>query len=141
MHIKSKCIPTAVVDTRIVIRHCHQSNTKFREPVDIGSPIKDYISSAINQIKEALPEDAEIDGIIKVELSTVLQKEKGGGIKIEVLNLGAKVSENQIQKITIPIKISSESSKAVDDAIKAEAEAKKAVAEDLRRRIQKQTKI
>lgn len=105
------------------------------EQTDIGRPIKDYIGSAINQIKEALPEDARIDGIIKVELSTVLQKEKGGGIRIEVLDLGAKVSENQIQKITIPIKILTESSKAIDDAIKAEAEAKKATAEDIQRQI------
>ncbi len=102
---------------------------------DIGSPIKDFISSAINQIKEALPEDSRVDGIINVEMSTILQKEKGGGIRIEVLNLGAKVSENQVQRITIPIRILTESGKAVEAAIKAEAEAKKATAEKIKRKL------
>ena len=105
------------------------------EPTDIGSPIKDYNSSAITQIKDALPEDARVDGIVNVEMSTVLQKEKGGGIRIEVLNLGAKVSENQVQKITIPIRILTESGKAVEEAMKAEAEAKKATAEKIIRQM------
>ncbi len=105
------------------------------EPTDIGSPIKDYISSAIAQIKDALPEDARVDGIVNVEMSTVLQKEKGGGIRIEVLNLGAKVSENQVQKITIPIRILTEAGKAVEEAMKAEAEAKKVTAEKIKRQM------
>lgn len=105
------------------------------ESTDIGSPIKDFISSAIAQIKDALPEDARVEGIVNVEMSTVLQKEKGGGIRIEVLNLGAKVSENQVQKITIPIRILTESGKAEEDADKAEAEARKAAAEKIKRQM------
>ena len=99
------------------------------ESTNISSPIKDYIISAITQIRDALPEDTRVDGIVTVEMSTVLQKEMGGGIRIEVLNLGAKVSENQVQKITIPIRILTETGKAVEEAMKAEAEAKKAEAE------------
>lgn len=98
---------------------------------DIGSSIKDYLSSAIEQIKDALPEDARVDGIINVEMSTVLQKEKGGGLRIEVLNLGAKVSENQIHKITIPVRILTETGKAVEEALKAEAKAKIVTAEKI----------
>lgn len=103
------------------------------EPSDVGSPIKEYISSALKQIKDALPEDARVDGTINIEMSTVLQKEKGGGIRIEVLNLGAKVSENQIHKINIPIRILTETGKAVEEALKAEAGAKKAMAEEIKR--------
>lgn len=105
------------------------------EPIDIGSPIKEFISSAIIQIKDALPEDARVDGIINIEMSTVLQNEKGGGIRIEVLNFGAKVSENQVQKITIPIRILTESGKAVESALKAKAEAEQATAENIKKQM------
>ena len=77
--------------------------------------------------------DARVDGTINIEMSTVLQNEKGGGIRIEVLNLGAKVSENQVHKINIPIRILTETGKAVEDAMKAKAEAEKAVAEKTKR--------
>lgn len=100
---------------------------------DIGSPIKEYIDSALKQIKDALPEDARVDGTINIEMSTVLEKEKGGGLKINVLNLGAKVSENQIHKINIPIRILTETGKAVEKAIQEEAEAKIAMAQKMKR--------
>ena len=45
------------------------------------------------------------------------------------------MSENQIQKITIPIRILTDSGKAVEEAIKSEAEARKATAEKEKRRI------
>lgn len=105
------------------------------ESTTIGSPIKEYISSAIKQIREALPEDVRVDGIVNIEMSTILQREKGGGLRIEVLNLGLKVSEDQIHKITIPIRILTETGKAVEEAVKAEAEAKKLAAENLKRQI------
>jgi len=100
---------------------------------EIGTPIKDYIESATTQIKNSLTKDIGIAGIVNIEMSTVLQKEKGGGIKIKVLNLGTKVSENQIQKITIPLKIMTDSDKAMEEARKAEAEAKKAMAERIKK--------
>jgi len=100
----------------------------MNEPTDIGSPLKEYISSAITQIKDALPNDARVDGIVNIEMSTVLQKDKSGGLRIEVLSFGAKVSENQTQKITIPIRILTDTGKAVEEALKMEAEARKATA-------------
>ncbi len=109
----------------------------MEELSDIGSPIKEYIESALRQIKDALPEDARVDGNINIEMSTVLQKEKGGGLKINVLNLGAKVSENQIHKINIPIRILTEAGKAVEEAMKSEAEAKKATAEKIKKKMDK----
>lgn len=96
---------------------------------EIGAPIKEYIQSTLKQIKDALPDDARVDGIINIEISTIMERNKGGGIQISVLTVGAKVSENQTHKITIPIRILTETGLAVEAALKAEAEAKKAMAE------------
>ena len=92
------------------------------------SPIKDYIESALAQIKDALPDDARVDGIINIEMSTVAQKGQGGKLNISVLNYGSDVSEHQTQKITIPIRILSDVGKAVEESLKAKAESEKAEA-------------
>jgi hypothetical protein len=87
------------------------------------SPIKDFIASALMQIKNALPDDARVDGIIKIDLTTIIQKEKGGGIDVRVLNVGTDVTESQTQKISIPIRILTDTGLAVEAALKAKAEA------------------
>lgn len=89
------------------------------------SAIKDFIESTLTQIKAALPDDARIDGVINIEMSTIVQKEIGGGLDIRVINLGADVSENQTQKITIPIRLLTETGLAQEAAQKAKAEAEK----------------
>lgn len=96
----------------------------------IGSPIKTYIKSIISQVQDALPENARVDGTLTIEMSTVLSEEKGGALKIEVLNIGAKVAESHVHKVTIPIRILTDTGKAVEKAMKAEAEATKAAAEN-----------
>ncbi|MCX6689124.1 MAG: hypothetical protein NTZ39_05485 [Methanoregula sp.] len=96
---------------------------------DSTTPIRDYVQSAIAQIKDAIPLDARIDGIINIRMTTVVQKAKGGGIDLQVLNMGADVSANQTQEITIPIRILTETGQAVEDAMKAEAVSRKAKAE------------
>jgi hypothetical protein len=95
---------------------------------DPTTPIKDYIQSAVAQIKEAMPADARIDGIINIKLSTVFQKGKDGTIDLKVLNVGADVSEKQTQEITIPIRILTDTGLAVEEALKAEAESRTAKA-------------
>lgn len=96
---------------------------------DSTTPIKDYVQSAIAQIKDAIPTDARIDGIINIRMTTVVQKAKGGGIDLQVLNMGTDVSANQTQEITIPIRIITETGQAVEDALRAEARARIAKAE------------
>ena len=93
------------------------------------SPIKDFIQSALSQINGAIPKNARIEGVIKFEISTVVQKEKNGGIDISVINLGANISENQIQKIIIPIQILTDTAIAQNAAriAKAEAEISQAI--------------
>jgi hypothetical protein len=98
-------------------------------PGDSASPIKDFIQSALTQIKEAIPADARIDGIIKIEMSTVVQKGEDGRLEIGVIPFGADVHENQVQKITIPIQILTNSAIAQNAAIIARAESEKAQAE------------
>jgi hypothetical protein len=44
---------------------------------------------------------------------TVVQKTKGGGIDLQVLNVGTDVSANQTQEITIPIRILTETGQAL----------------------------
>jgi len=102
---------------------------------EVGSPIKEYISSTLKQIKDSLPEDARADGIVNIEISTITQKNKEGGVDIKVVNFGADVSQQQIHKITIPIRILTETGKMIEEANKAEAEAKKAVAEKMKQEI------
>ena len=94
-----------------------------------STPIKDFIQSALFQIKEALPSDARIDGIINIELSTVVQKGKGGKFDITVVNLGAEISENQTQKLSIPVRILTETGRSVEAALKAKAESEKCQSE------------
>lgn len=96
---------------------------------DSTTPIKDYVQSAIVQIKEAIPDDARIDGIINIRMTTVIQKNKGGGINLQVVNAGTDVAANQTQEITIPIRILTETGQAVEEAMKAEAASRKAKAE------------
>lgn len=93
---------------------------------DTTTPIKDYIQSALFQIKEALPDDARVDGIINIEMSTVVQKGRGGKVDISVINYGSDASEHQTQKIMIPIRLLTDAGKAVEDALKAKAESDKA---------------
>ena len=90
-----------------------------------GSPLKEFISSAINQIKDSLPNDARIEGVVNIEMSTIYEKEKGGVIRISVLQAGAKTSEQNVHKITVPVKILSDVDKAKDEADIAEAEKRK----------------
>jgi len=52
-------------------------------------------------------------------LSTVVQKGKGGKFDITVVNLGAEISENQTQKLSIPIRILTETGLSVEAALKA----------------------
>ena len=44
---------------------------------------------------------------------TVVQKTNGGGIDLQVLNVGTDVSANQTQEITIPIRILTETGQAL----------------------------
>ncbi|HVN73023.1 MAG TPA: hypothetical protein VMT44_00335 [Methanoregula sp.] len=69
------------------------------------SPIKDFIQATLAQIGESLPEGAIVDGQIRFEMSTVVQREESGSVDVRVINLGANIAENQTQKISLAIRI------------------------------------
>lgn len=97
------------------------------------SSISEFIKSTLTQIQEGLPGGAKIDGQIRFEMSTVVQRDKGGNLGISVLNLGADVSENQTQKVTLAIKFPTNAEIAKDAAIKAKAEEERAHSEVMKK--------
>ena len=66
----------------------------------IGSPIKTFIEKVR---KETIDEinDWELKAPIDLELSAVVKGKVGGGIDIEIVNFGAKIEAEQLQKIKI----------------------------------------
>jgi len=98
-------------------------------PIATTTSIKDFIQSALTQIKESLPDDARIDGIINMKITTIVQREKGGGIDLKVLDWGADASTSQTQEITIPIRILTDTGMMLEKTMKAEFESRIAKAE------------
>lgn len=101
--------------------------------IGTGSPIQEYIRSVTQQIKDAQTEELQVGGLIEIEMSTVLEKQKSGGLRIGVLDLGAKVSENNIHKIKVPFRVVTEYYKKYLEAKMAEEEARKKDAQDYTR--------
>ncbi len=102
-------------------------------PTVTATPIKDFIQSAIMQIKESLPNDARIDGIINMKITTIVQRGKGGGIDLKVLEWGADASTSQTQELIIPIRILTDTGLTLEKAMKAEFESRIAKAETERK--------
>ena len=67
--------------------------------VEVGSPIKLFIEQAKEQAIAGLG-DWELKKPITLELSTIVSGKVGGSFDIQVINFGAKVNAEQIQKIS-----------------------------------------
>ena len=67
-----------------------------------GSPIKEFIEQARKQA-EAGVGNWEFKAPLDLELSTIVSGKAGGGIDIKVVNFGANVQAEQIQKIKTSI--------------------------------------
>jgi len=70
--------------------------------VETGSPIKSFIEQAKEQAIAGLG-DWELKKPITLELSTIVSGKVGGGLDIQVINFGAKVNAEHIQKINLSI--------------------------------------
>ena len=70
--------------------------------IDIGSPIKSFIEQIRNQTKEGLG-DWELKAPISLEISTIVNGNAEGLLDIKVINFGAKIRAEQVQKIKISI--------------------------------------
>ena len=70
--------------------------------------VTEFILTSIKQIQDGLPQGAIIEGSIKFDMATFVQREKNGGLDISVLNFGTNIPENQIQRVSVSIKILSD---------------------------------
>lgn len=70
--------------------------------IEAGSPIKSFIEQTKEQAIAGLG-DWEFKAPIELEMSTIVNGKAGGGVDIKVVNFGAKVQAEQIQKIKMSI--------------------------------------
>ena len=89
----------------------------------IGSPIKTFIEKIRKESIDGLA-DWELKAPIELELSAIVKGKVGGGIDIEVVNFGAKVEAEQLQKVKMVIGPKSEAEEAEKKARIAESQAK-----------------
>ena len=69
------------------------------------SSLSDVLQILIRQIQEGLPKGTKLEGPVQLVLSTIIRKDKHGGVEIRVVEEGAKIPESQIQRITVPVTI------------------------------------
>ena len=93
------------------------------------SPLEDVIKNSVQQIINGTPDGGVLDGSISFTVSYIVEKEANGGLGINVIHAGAKVSENQIQRMSFAYRIPSATEIAQAEALKAKAEAEKTQAE------------
>ena len=86
--------------------------------------VTEFILTSIKQIQDGLPQGAIIEGSIKFDMATFVQREKNGGLDISVLNFGTNVSGNQTQRVSVSIKILSDADIIHEAAKKAKAQKK-----------------
>ncbi len=100
----------------------------------IGSPIATFIKKVKDQAIVGI-EDWELKAPIDLELSTIVKGKIGGKVDIQVVNFGAKVEGQQIQKIRMSIGPKNESDEAKKKAEIAVSQAKEAQAKDIVRQL------
>jgi hypothetical protein len=86
--------------------------------------VTEFIQSTIKQIQDGLLQGAIIEGSIKFDMATFVQREKNGGLDISVLNLGTNIPENQTQRVSVSIKILSDADIIHEATKKAKAQKK-----------------
>jgi hypothetical protein len=86
-------------------------------PAETGSALTEFIQQTKDQTVAALGEDWELKKPLELELSTVAKGKVGGGMDIRVLNFGAKVEGEEVQKMKISIG-------PKDDAVEEEKKAR-----------------
>ena len=92
----------------------------------VGVPIKEYLRAAIQQIKEAMPQEGQLSGTVDFELSTILRQEAG---KSKIYVLAGDAAAQPIHKITLRLHFTNDLDKAKEEAELAEAVKRKRAAE------------
>ena len=70
--------------------------------METGSPIKNFIKQVRKQTEDGLGE-WELNGPVELELSTIVSGKAGAGLNIQVINFGASVKAEEVQKIKMSI--------------------------------------
>ncbi len=79
------------------------------EILNIGSPVKDFVSSFLEQVNKGIEERGFVfckrdEAHAEMELSAIETKEAGGGIKIHIFNAGGKLEDTNSQKLKVYVK-------------------------------------
>jgi len=107
------------------------------EILNIGSSVKDFVSSFLAQINEGIEKQGFVfckkdDAHAEMELSAVETKSAEGGIKIHIFSAGGKIGDTNSQKIKVYVKKPSqtdiEEDKAKIEKAKVEQECAKPLA-------------
>lgn len=89
--------------------------------LEIGSPIKDFVSSFLEQVNKGIEEQGFMfckkeEANAEIELNAVETKEAGGGFKIHIFNAGGSMGDINSQKMKIYLKKQSEADKEEEKA-------------------------
>lgn len=79
------------------------------EILSIGSPVKDFVSSFLEQVKAGVTEQnftfcKKEDAHAEIELNAIETKEADGGIKLHIFSAGGKLEGTNSQKIKVYVK-------------------------------------
>ena len=95
----------------------------------VETSLADFIKKTKDSAVEGLGDDWKLAEPIKLELSAVVKGRVGGGLEIQIVNFGAKIEAEQIQKISLSISQKDEVSEAQKAAKIAIANKQKQLAE------------
>ncbi|MBT3304410.1 hypothetical protein HN592_03375 [Candidatus Woesearchaeota archaeon] len=101
----------------------------------VETSLADFIKKTKESTVEGLGADWELSEPIKLELSAVVKGKVGGGLDIQIVNFGAKVEAEQVQKVNLSISPKGEVAEAQKAAKIATAEAEKQAAEHMKKRL------
>ena len=96
----------------------------------VETSLADFIKKTKDSAVEGLGDDWKLAEPIKLELSAIVKGKVGGGLEIQIVNFGAKIEAEQIQKISLAISQKDEVSEAQKAAKVAAAEVELRVAKN-----------
>lgn len=83
------------------------------EILSIGSPVKEFVSSFLEQVREGVKEQEfsfckKEEAHAEIELNAIETKEAGGGVKLHIFSGGGRIEDTSTQKIKVYVKKNSE---------------------------------
>lgn len=65
--------------------------------------LSNYVKSTIEGIENGLKESYKLKGEIEFELAVINTKEREGGLKIKIVNVGGSLSKENVSKIKFKV--------------------------------------